>query len=168
MASIQLNESGLAHVGIKTDVLLSMAERIIRDQAPKTLQAGQILSLNLTWVDDKSMRRLNRQYRGEDQTTDVLSFSYVEDASVEPGPERTIGDLIISLPTLKKQAKERGKTLQEEALVLFVHGLLHILGYDHELGPRALEKMLAQEQKYLGDNAGLIERAEHESKMGSD
>lgn len=164
MDSVQINESGLSHVGIRTDVLLSMARRILNDERPDVYaRAGKTL-INLTWVGDADMAKLNLQFRGKDQPTDVLSFSYLDDASdPSPEPELTIGDMIISLDTLKKQARERGHADQTEAEILFVHGLLHILGYDHELGPQEMEEMLARERKYLGDNAGLIERSVLES-----
>lgn len=165
MKRVDISESGLSHVGIHTDVLLSMARRVVQDEQPELLTSREKLLINLSWVSDKKMRALNKRYRGKDQTTDVLSFSYLEtdEQTAVIEPEFTVGDLIISLDTLKKQAKERGHTLQTEAEVLFIHGLLHVLGYDHELGPKELRRMLKQEQKYLGDNAGLIERSASES-----
>jgi probable rRNA maturation factor len=165
MDRVEIIESGLSHVGITTDVLLSMAGRVLTDERPDLLNQHEKIQVNLTWVDDKEMATLNKKYRGKDQPTDVLSFSYLDaqpDLEAKE-PEFSIGDMIISLDTLKRQAKERGHEPQAEAEVLFVHGLLHILGYDHELGPKELMVMLARERKYLGDNAGLIERSALES-----
>ncbi len=101
-------------------------------------------------VDDASMRVLNRTWRGQDRPTDVLSFDY--------------GEIIISAETAARQAKEHGVSLRDEFLLLFTHGLLHILGYDHErLRDRA--RMAAAEVAMLG-TSGLIDRA-HEKKKHS-
>lgn len=165
MDRVEIIESGLSHVGITTDVLLSMARRVLRDERADLFKQHEKIQVNLTWVDDKEMTKLNKKYRGKNQPTDVLSFSYLDAKAAEEAkePEFSLGDMIISLDTLKRQAKERGHGPQAEAEILFIHGLLHILGYDHELGPKELKDMLARERKYLGDNAGLIERAALES-----
>ena len=72
------------------------------------------------------MKRLNSKFRGKNSTTDVLSFPLAENF------ERHLGDIVISLPQARKQAREFGSRLQEELLRLLIHGLLHLLGYDHE------------------------------------
>lgn len=83
-------------------------------------------------VDDEEIRALNREYRGKDSATDVLSFAYLEgETGVQGGGERQIGDIFISVDTAKRQAKEKGHSLEKELDVLFVHGLLHLFGYDH-------------------------------------
>lgn len=82
-------------------------------------------------VTDEEITELNRSYRGKESPTDVLSFSYYEEESF-PGNEDLLGEIVISIDTAKKQAKEHKKTLQQEMQFLFVHGLLHLFGYDHE------------------------------------
>ncbi|MFH1542656.1 MAG: rRNA maturation RNase YbeY [bacterium] len=79
--------------------------------------------INLLFVDDKEIHRLNKQYRDKDKPTDVLSFEMNEDG--------VIGDIAISKETAERQAKEYGATLDEEIKRLVVHGTLHLLGYDH-------------------------------------
>jgi probable rRNA maturation factor len=76
------------------------------------------------------MRRFNRDFRGKDKPTDVLSFSQLEGESPVPSP--SLGDLVISVDTTKRQAKEYGVTYTQEFLRLMVHGILHLHGYDHE------------------------------------
>ncbi|HLS91046.1 MAG TPA: rRNA maturation RNase YbeY [Limnochordia bacterium] len=98
---------------------------------------------------DDEIRRLNREYRGIDAPTDVLSFPLLEELGEElppgspPGPQHALwtageggapalGDIVISLERAKAQAEEYGHSLQREIAFLTVHGLLHLLGYDHE------------------------------------
>jgi len=76
---------------------------------------------------DRTLRRLNREYRGKDKATDVLSFPAAEELAGTHG-----GDLAISLDTAKRQAVEQGHGLRDEVRVLLLHGLLHLSGMDHE------------------------------------
>lgn len=78
----------------------------------------------IAFVDDASMRKLNRQFRKKDKTTDVLTF---------PGDEPThLGDIVISLEQARRQAADEKHSLATEVRYLVVHGILHALGYDHE------------------------------------
>jgi probable rRNA maturation factor len=84
-------------------------------------------SLTVRLTDDTEMRALNRRYRGQDRTTDVLSFAG------EATPEGShLGDLVISLPVARRQAHEAGHPLERELRELALHGVLHCLGHDHE------------------------------------
>ena len=81
-------------------------------------------SATIAFVSDKRIRELNRQFRGVDKATDVLSF---------PAEERfNLGDIAVSVDTAALQAKENGLTLHREIAQLILHGLLHLCGYDHE------------------------------------
>ena len=91
----------------------------------------------LTLVDDTAMRELNRAYRGIDQATDVLAFSQRESTPGEPRFEdpaggRLLGDIVVSWETARRQGEELGHSVEREAAFLTVHGLLHLLGYDHQ------------------------------------
>lgn len=87
--------------------------------------------IRLVLVNDKMIKDLNREYRLINKPTDVLSFSYFREKKF---PEAdTVGEIIISLETAKKQAKQHKKSLSQEVEFLFVHGLLHIFGFDHEI-----------------------------------
>lgn len=90
------------------------------------------------------MRSLNRRYRGIDRATDVLSFSQREGqfASIRPD---LLGDIVISVPAAVRQAKEQNHSLSREIERLLVHGLLHLLGYDHERGPAEARRMRRKE-----------------------
>ncbi len=93
------------------------------------------LEVSVLLVNDAGMRRLNRLYRGIDRTTDVLSFplmtSFTSHTTSFTSP-LLLGDIVISLPQAKRQAKEYETTFYRELARLLVHGLLHLLGYDHE------------------------------------
>ena len=94
------------------------------------------------------MRTLNRRYRRKDRTTDVLSFPFREG----PYPDVSglaLGDIVISLPAAERQAREAGDPLQRELDRLLVHGLLHLLGYDHEQGEVKARKMQTRERQLL-------------------
>ena len=104
-------------------------------------------SLNLSIVDDQLIFDLNSQYRGKDKVTDVLSFPVHEDlrdgfdeASISGG-EILLGDIFICHSVAVKQAKEAGIDLITEIAELFIHGVLHLLGYDHEISAQEQEIM---------------------------
>lgn len=79
-------------------------------------------------VADAKMRALNKKYRGKDKTTDVLSFAYEDETGkgILSG-----GDIVISLPQVRRQAKAIGRDVKDELALMVVHGMLHLLGYDH-------------------------------------
>jgi probable rRNA maturation factor len=116
--------------------------------------------LSIVLCTDPFIRRLNKQYRGKDQPTDVLSFAMQEGQKV--GESSLLGDLILSLDTARRQAQEHGHTVEEELRILLVHGLLHLLGYDH-IRPEDAPRMQAEETRLLrllnASSVGLIQRA---------
>lgn len=92
--------------------------------------------VDITIVDDEEIHRLNREYRDVDRPTDVLSFALDEGGEDEPElldalEEHLLGDIIISAETAQRQGEEFGHGLTREVVYLAVHGLLHLLGYDH-------------------------------------
>ena len=92
--------------------------------------------LGLVLVNDRQIRRLNKKYRGIDSPTDVLSFALALDPKTIKGKGRTppplLGDVVISLQTARRQAREEGRDLHQEVGGLLIHGILHLLGFDHE------------------------------------
>lgn len=118
--------------------------------------------LSLVLCDDAFIRPLNRDYRGKDAPTDVLSFAMQEGEDLL-ADDPVLGDLVISVETARRQAGEQGHDLGAELRVLLVHGLLHLLGYDHEVDEAEAAEMRAAEAKLLGEMGGapgLITRAE--------
>jgi probable rRNA maturation factor len=105
--------------------------------------------LSVLLTDDKEIAVLNRQYRKKNRPTDVLSFPAGDFTS--PDGTAPLGDLVISIETAARQAREFGVTFQEEMIRLLIHGLLHLLGYDHEKVPRKeAERMRRKERDLLG------------------
>ena len=104
--------------------------------------------VSLTLTDDEHIRRLNRDYRGQDRATDVLSFALNESAEpdiIGGSPINALGDIVLSLPRAEEQAKEYGHSFRREVVFLIVHGMLHLLGYDHIEEKDRLE--MEQEQR---------------------
>ena len=100
--------------------------------------------LSVVLVSDREMQALNRRWRRRDRPTDVLSFAQREGAGL--APDGLLGDVVISLDTARRQAKERGESLGREADRLLVHGLLHLLGYDHERSAAEARRMQRRER----------------------
>lgn len=89
--------------------------------------------IDLVLVEDKQIKALNKEYRGRNNPTDVISFAYLEVTEFKKvHGDVIVGDIFISVDTAKRQAKERGHELKKEFGVLFVHGLLHLFGFDHK------------------------------------
>ena len=122
-------------------------------QAKAAVRLQGLVTVLLT--TDAYLRKLNRQYRGKNQPTDVLSFP-----AEGLGAEGYAGDLAISVPTAIRQAVEQGHSLATEIKVLILHGLLHLAGYDHEADEGRMARRERLLRARLGLPQGLIERAE--------
>jgi len=107
--------------------------RTIARKAAKILALLDLEGAELSVVlcDDMFIRELNRDYRGLDKSTDVLSFTQDGEDETE-GPTRMLGDVVISIDTATRQAKERRCSTVDEVTALLVHGVLHLTGFDHE------------------------------------
>ncbi len=115
--------------------------------------------LGILVVGDRKMRALNREYRGMDRTTDVLSFSMLEGeggrGALKGGEDMPLmlGDVVISAPKALAQAEMLGHSLEREMDFLLVHGILHLAGYDHERS-KADERRMIKKQKELMELLG--------------
>ena len=121
--------------------LTDLASRILNDSDRSDAE------LSILITDDEEMCSLNRAYRGVERPTDVLSFSQVEGEGPVTVPH-LLGDVVISWETAQKQASERDHALQDEMKRLLVHGVLHLLGFDHEGDEEAERAMREMEEKY--------------------
>jgi probable rRNA maturation factor len=117
--------------GVPRAWLARLASLVLRRVKGASFERKCELSIVLT--GDGEVRRLNRAYRNKDKTTDVLSFPLLEGKRPGPGPGGilVLGDVVISLPQTRRQAAQAGKGFKEELALLVVHGILHLLGYDH-------------------------------------
>jgi probable rRNA maturation factor len=164
---------------------LLKAERILKLQkALAKKMSGGVLQLIL--VSDTAIKKYNQEYRGINKATDVVSLSYFDEPQFPDGGfngllkakkgvsggkkskmgeildvnGNLVGEIIISVDTAKKQAREHGKTLLEEMQFLFVHGVLHVFGYDHE-EPAERKVMFDLQDKIIGNKSWrpMIEKA---------
>jgi probable rRNA maturation factor len=124
-------------------------ERSVRDMLAAL--GHPTATVSVSFVGDAAMRRLNRVHRGKDRTTDVLSFPLYEPFSAPKrgprgAPEVLLGDIVVSVDVAARQAAEYGATLKAEIERLLVHGLLHLLGHDHE-APRERARMERAERR---------------------
>jgi probable rRNA maturation factor len=115
-------------------------------------------SVTVVLVGDTAMRRLNREWRDKDYATDVLSFPADDDAPRVRGQQRHLGDIVIATGVAARQAREAGHAYGTELRVLALHGLLHLLGYDHETDEGQMRRVEARLRRKGGLSAGLIER----------
>jgi len=125
--------------GVESKLLSKIAHRAL-----------EVLGLNkaelsIALVSDTQIKRLNKLYRNKDKPTDVLSFPIGEKVN----GWLILGDIVISVDTAKRQAQELGYSLEEELKRLLVHGLVHLLGYDHELGGEEEKKFFELEEFVL-------------------
>ena len=109
------------------------------------------VSITITFIRDPAMRRLNRDYRGIDAPTDVLSFAYHESRDQsDPGDDPAqLGDVIISVETAARYAQKLGLTFEDEIRTLVIHGTLHLAGYDHETDNGEMNRLERRLRKEL-------------------
>lgn len=108
--------------------MIRLFEEIVEKTLAYEKQQGRY-EVSLSLVTEEEIHKLNREYRGKDAPTDVLSFPMNEDFQLEE--EKILGDVIISTSAVVDQAKDYGHSIKRELAYLFIHGLLHLLGYDH-------------------------------------
>ncbi|KKO51521.1 rRNA maturation RNase YbeY [Paenibacillus sp. DMB20] len=147
-----------------TDELISLLDRILQQAGmAEGITEGEV---DLTFVNDAQIHELNKEYRGIDRPTDVLSFALNEETDEElqiiyeldEAEDMTdvpdmLGDIIISVPRAKLQSEEYGHSLERELGFLFVHGFLHLLGYDHQ--DEASEAEMMGKQETVLEKVGL-------------
>jgi probable rRNA maturation factor len=135
----------------------------ILQKTAEYLNLNMDLEVSLLLTDNEEIHRLNREYRGKDNATDVLSFPLLDlnpidraswlstlEANQSPESEEVvIGDIVISVDKAEEQAEEYGHDIKRELGFLFVHGLLHLLGYDHETGQTDEQEMKELQEAIL-------------------
>lgn len=137
--AVAVDESLLALIQAAAERVLILEGRPLGD-----------VEVSVALVDDPYIRDLNREYRGVDAPTDVLSFPMNEEDpdAGDDEPYLLLGDVVVSLPTAVRQAEEYGTNLHQETARLVVHGTLHLLGYDHQQDEDAV-RMQAREAEVL-------------------
>ncbi|WP_449620614.1 rRNA maturation RNase YbeY [Robertmurraya sp. Marseille-Q9965] len=154
---MSLNIDFLDETNELSEEMLSTLEELLNFAARKEeVEAGSELSV--TFVSNDRIQEINREYRDKDYATDVISFALEEmgegEIEVSGGDiPRVLGDIIISIKKAEEQAEEYGHSFEREMGFLAVHGLLHLLGYDHE--NEEDEKIMFGRQKDILDEYGL-------------
>jgi len=143
------------HVSVATPDSSAVSTRGLGPWLARWAPASARGDVSIAVVSDRRMRALNRQFRGQDRTTDVLSFP----ATHMPGVSTFLGDIVIASGVASRQARDAGHPLGTELKVLALHGLLHLLGYDHETDEGKMARAEARLRKKAGLREGLIERA---------
>ena len=151
--------------GLSMEWLTSVAEAALAEGSPPTGAGSSRRNMSLVVADDVTVQELNRNYRGLDETTDVLAFSSQhwghyegedepkafwdgEPFVIPEGHHDFVGEVIISYPQCQRQADARGRNVEDELALLITHGVLHLLGYDHR-EPEDEREMQALEKKVL-------------------
>lgn len=127
--------------------------RRVVEKALNVAAVNRPVELSVVITDDEAIRQLNRDYRKKDEATDVLSFAFSEDADAThfvspPDGVSRLGEVLISCPQAKIQAKEHGHPIERELALLLSHGVLHLLGYEHDDQP-SQDRMKAIEETIL-------------------
>jgi probable rRNA maturation factor len=129
------------------------AEAAVAESAfPDLVTSGRPVELSVRLTDDEAVRALNAKWRGNDKSTNVLSFPLASKADLHQasvaGPELLLGDIVLARGICAAEAKDKGVAVEDHATHLLVHGTLHLLGYDHHDGAQA-EDMEAREVRAL-------------------
>ena len=127
---IEINN--LTTTSIEEEILKKVAERILEGENKRNTD------LSIALVGPGRIRKLNKKYRGKNRVTDVLSF-----------PDNGLGEIVICLREVKKNAKKFGSSFKKELSTCLIHGILHLLGYDHEKSVEEVKKMRDREEYYL-------------------
>lgn len=145
----------------ETNTLTSKQLDLVQDiitHASKVQELDGDYEVSVSFVDDEEIRELNKEHRGKDQGTDVLSFALNEgeDEVVAPisGMPNLLGDIIVSVPRISLQAEDYGHSFERELGFLVVHGFLHLLGYDH-LTEQEEKEMFGRQEEIL-TSYGLV------------
>jgi len=119
--------------------------------------------ISITYLDDRAMRKLNREHRGINQTTDILSFP----ANPEKGAFQHLGDLVVSLPVAEKMAKKLGVSRRREVETLIIHGFLHLCMHDHAVDNGEMMALQAKLERELLESEPLLMTVKRGRKPGS-
>ena len=142
------NKQKTEKAGLSLRLLLKKAIRAALAYEKFDMSCG----VSVTFTDNEGIRELNREYRGKDSATDVLSFPLYDFAAGEqplPGERAELGDIVLSLERAREQAKELGHSYERETAFLCVHSVLHLLGYDHERSHEEEEDMCRRQREIM-------------------
>lgn len=135
---------------VDENFLKKVAQKILKEEGKSEID------LSIALIGQGRMRKLNRRYRGKNRVTDILAFgqgsAFAKEKSkfiLPPSKELGLGEIVICLREVKKNARRFGSTVEKELTTCLIHGILHLLGYDHEKDEIAAKKMREKEKFYL-------------------
>lgn len=151
-----MNQIGMFN---ETDVELTEEEKMIQKLVKEVLKEEKVRNAecNIIFVDNEKIHEINREYRHIDRVTDVISFALEDEMENEPSAQyeiRVLGDIYISVDRAKEQALEYGHSFLREICFLAIHGMLHLLGYDHQTTED--EKIMFQKQEEVLAKYGIV------------
>lgn len=123
MTEVHVYQTVHKSLGVSRERCIAVVRAVLRE----VKQSGEV---SVHMIGDTRMRTLNRIHRGKDKTTDVLAFALLEGDIPHVGED--LGDIFLSVPQIRRQAKAHGVSFQEECIRMLTHGTLHLLGYDHQ------------------------------------
>lgn len=130
--SVQEPEWEAAHLELEDVARHAILQTLRMAPLPEEIE-GRTVEVSVVLANDDLLRILNREYRGKDKPTNVLSFAQIDaDAPVPEDGPYPVGDIILSYQTIDSEAKEQDKFFKDHYTHMLVHGMLHLLGYDHE------------------------------------
>lgn len=134
-----------------TDTVNYKKYGIVKKVLKRTLKMEKVTNayFDVILVDEKTIQRINREYRNIDRVTDVISFAFEDNDKNSYNNIRILGEIYICIPRMKEQAKMYGHNETREIAFLAVHGLLHLLGYDHTISKEEEEKMFRKQELVL-------------------
>ena len=147
------------YLQIQNESTVKLKKTLIKDFLCRVLEKLEKdkWEVSILFTGDAFIQKLNKEYRGKDEPTDVLSFAQVDNKEAFPskGGRFYAGDIVISMETLAKNADYFGITMNEELKRLLVHGILHLSGMDHE-NNNPDQPMLVQQEKILNQFTGVV------------
>jgi len=133
---IEINN--LTTVSINEEFLKKISEKVLKRERQEHPSYGRVPDLLIALVGQGRIRELNKKYRGKNRVTDVLSF-----------PGNGLGEIVICLREVKKNAKRFGSVFEKELAQVLIHGILHLLGYNHEVSEEKAKEMAEIQKHYL-------------------
>ena len=140
---MEISVSNPIECNVDTELIKNIARSIIEEE----LEKNDNYYLEIILTDDIEIRKLNKEYRNVDSTTDVLTFVY---------DKPILGEIYISCQRIEEQSKKFSTTFKEEFIYILIHGLLHICGYDHEKDESFNEPMFDLQKKYFNQLKNLL------------
>lgn len=136
--TIEVNN--LTTTSIDKKFIISVAEKVLKEEGlPEKIANKEASGLSIALLGEGRMRKLNKKYRGKNRVTDVLSF----------GDKDGFWEIVVCLKEVKKNAKRHNAPFKKELTMVLIHGVLHLLGYDHETSDKKAKEMEKKEKYYL-------------------